>query len=89
MASNPTGSPCVPPEKPTTSFANDIGPMFAPFRANMIWRFDLGDYGTVKANANLIWGQISTQSMPPAPLPPLDASLIALYKTWMDECCPP
>ena len=31
-----------------TSFQKDIAPMLAPFRANMIWRFDITNYDTVK-----------------------------------------
>jgi len=34
-----------------TSFQTDIAPMFAPFQANMMWRFNLADYDTVKTNA--------------------------------------
>jgi len=75
-----------------TSFQTDIAPMFAPFRANMMWRFDLADYDTVKTNAQMIYGRLTGTTgnqMPPSPLPPLDPSLIALFHQWMDEGFPP
>ena len=72
-----------------TSFKTDIAPMFAPFRANMMWRFDITDYDTVQANAALISGQIGTSSMPPAPLPPFSPDQIALFEQWRTEGCPP
>jgi hypothetical protein len=75
-----------------TSFQTDIAPMFAPFQANMMWRFNLADYDTVKTNALMIYGRLTGTTgtqMPAPPMPPLDPSLIALYKQWMDEGCPP
>jgi hypothetical protein len=75
-----------------TSFQTDIAPMFAPFQANMMWRFNITDYETVKSNAAMIYGRLTGATgnpMPPPPLPPLDPSLINLYKQWMDEGCPP
>lgn len=75
-----------------TSFQTDIAPMFAPYRANMMWRFDLGDYVTVSANAAMILGRLTGTTgnqMPAPPLPPLDPSLIALFQQWMDDGCPP
>ena len=72
-----------------TSFKTDIAPMFAPFRANMMWRFDITDYQTVKTNAELIWGQISTSSMPPAPMPPFTQEQQDLFHAWMKEGSPP
>ena len=76
-----------------TSFKTDIAPMFAPFRANMMWRFDITDYETVKANAVLIYGRISasqsTPQMPPAPMPPLSTDQTDLFKQWMADGCPP
>jgi len=74
----------------STSFATDIAPMFAPYRDNMMWRFDLGDYDAVKANAAAIYGQISSAGgMPPPPLPPLEPSDVATFMSWMAESCPP
>jgi uncharacterized membrane protein len=72
-----------------TSFKTDIAPMFAPFRANMMWRFDITDYQTVKTNANLIWGQIGTSQMPPAPMPPFTQEQQDLFAAWMKEGFPP
>ncbi len=75
-----------------TSFQTDIAPMFAPFQANMMWRFDLADYDTVKTNAKMIYGRLTGTTgtqMPAPPMPPLDPSLIALFQQWMTEGCPP
>lgn len=75
-----------------TSFKTDIAPMFAPFRANMMWRFDITDYDTVKANADLIFFRISappnTPQMPPSPMPPLNQSQIDLFHQWMKDGYP-
>jgi hypothetical protein len=78
-----------------TSFQKDIAPMLAPFRANMMWRFDITDYDTVKANVVQIAGQIigngpaNPPSMPPPPYPPLSDQQQALFTQWQNECCPP
>ena len=75
-----------------TSFKNDIAPMFAPFRANMMWRFDITDYDTVSKNAKMIYGRLSGTTgtqMPPPPLEPLNQSQIDLFEAWMTEGCPP
>jgi hypothetical protein len=78
---------------PATSFAKDIAPIFAPFRDNMLWRFDLTDYDAVVANAGLIEGFITpsggSSAMPPAPLPPLEPFQVQLFKTWIAQQCPP
>jgi len=76
------------------SFANDIAPIFAPFWAEMAWRFDLRDYAQVKANAALIDTFISNDPdfprMPPANYgPPLSGEDIATFKRWIAEGCPP
>jgi hypothetical protein len=75
-----------------TSFQTDIAPMFAPFQANMMWRFNLADYDTVKTNAAMIYGRLTGTTgnpMPAPPMPPLDPSLIQLFQQWMTEGCPP
>ena len=75
-----------------TSFKDDIAPMFAPYRANMMWRFDITDYNTVSKNAKMIYGRLSGTTgtqMPPPPLEPLNQSQIDLFAEWMNECCPP
>jgi hypothetical protein len=76
------------------SFANDIAPIFAPFYAEMAWRFDLRDYDQVKANAILIDTFISADPdfprMPPANYgPPLSGQDIATFKQWIAQGCPP
>jgi hypothetical protein len=75
-----------------TSFALDIAPILAPYRDNMVWRFDLADYEAVKANAQLIYANISPtdgSQMPPPPLPPLRPADVAAFKSWIDGKCPP
>jgi hypothetical protein len=74
---------------PPVSFANDIQPLFKQFQGPMMWRLDLTSYDTVKANAALIYGQISTQSMPPPPFDPLTAAQIATFQAWMNAGYPP
>ena len=74
------------------SFARDIAPFLAPYRENMLWRFDLADYEAVKANADVIYTNISPLGqggMPPPPLPPLTDTDVAKFKFWIDEACPP
>jgi hypothetical protein len=74
------------------SFARDVAPILAPYRDNMLWRFDLADYDAVKANAELIYENISPtdgSQMPPPPLPPLDRADVATFHAWMAEACPP
>jgi hypothetical protein len=76
----------------STSFARDVAPFLAPYRDNMIWRFDLSDYETVKANAKLIYANISPTDgtqMPPPPVPPIRPADVAMFKAWMTEKCPP
>ena len=73
----------------SVSFANDIMPLFKQFQGPMMWRLDLTSYDAVKANAQTIFDQISTHSMPPPPFPPLKAEQIAAFKAWMDAGYPP
>lgn len=79
----------MPPAEP--SFARDVAPMLAPFRDNMIWRFDLADYEVVKANATLISQHIDPAEgdMPPPPIPPLAAGDFVVFEAWIAEGCPP
>lgn len=74
-----------------TSFARDIAPILAPFRDNMLWRFDLADYQAVKANATLISQHIDPAQgdMPPPPIPPLDQADFSVFESWIAEGCPP
>ena len=71
------------------SFANDIRPLFKQFQGPMMWRLDLTSYDAVKANAPLIFDQISTRHMPPPPFPLLSDEQIATFKAWMNQGCPP
>ena len=76
----------------TLSFARDIAPFLAPYRDNMLWRFDLADYEAVKANADLIStfiGPPGGAQMPPPPLPPLTDADIAKFNAWISDMCPP
>jgi hypothetical protein len=73
----------------TVSFASDIGPLFKQFQGPMMWRLDLTSYDAVKANAPLIFGQISTQLMPPPPFPPLSDAQVATFAAWMKQGFPP
>jgi hypothetical protein len=74
-----------------TSFQTDIAPMFAIYQANMMWRFNLTDYDTVKANAKMLLGRMTSTSdkMPPPPLDPFNPSQIALFTQWIADGCPP
>ncbi len=78
---------------PGVSFQEDIMPLFQQFQAQMMWRFDLTNYETVKANAQLIYQRISNEDgsgyMPPPPFPPLTDAQIQTFKQWMDDGCPP
>lgn len=76
-----------------TSFANDIKPIFSPFRENMLWRFDLTSYEQVKANASLIQVFITAapdgRMPPPNYGPPLTAQQIATFQQWINDGYPP
>ncbi len=72
-----------------TSFARDIVPLFSQYRASMLWRLDLTKYDDIKLNADMVYNQISTQSMPPPPYPSMTTEQVALFKTWMDQGFPP
>lgn len=76
-----------------TSFADDVAPIFGPFRGNMLWRFDLTDYEQVKANAEIIQVFITADPdgrMPPANFgPPLSAAQIATFQQWIRDGFPP
>jgi hypothetical protein len=69
----------------TVSFQKDIVPMFYEFRGPMLWRLDLTKYEDVKANAAMIYSQMSQQNMPPPPFPPFTANQTSLFQQWMTE----
>lgn len=74
------------------TFAGDIASILAPYREEMLWRFDLADYEAVKANSAMIYGRLTGSTgntMPPAPVPPLSAADIATFKSWIEDKCPP
>lgn len=71
------------------SFEQDIVPLFTQYRGSMLWRLDLTQYESMKRNAAMVYNQISTQSMPPPPYPPMTPAQIQLFKTWMDQGYPP
>ena len=74
------------------SFANDIAPTLYPYRGQMMWRFDLADYGDVKANAAVILEQINWDSgppsMPPPPFSPFTQEFVATFEQWMIDYNP-
>jgi glucose/arabinose dehydrogenase len=74
------------------SFERDIAPMFAQYRASMLWRLDLARYDDMKLNAPMVYSQISSDdgppSMPPPPYPPMTDAQVALFKAWMDQAFP-
>lgn len=68
---------------------DDIQGIFAPFRSQMMWRFNLGSYEDVAANAQIILLRIQTiGDMPPPPYPPLTAAQITTFQTWVQNGCP-
>jgi hypothetical protein len=67
----------------------DIQGIFAPFTSNMMWRFNLGVYENVSANASIIYDRIGPGGdMPPPPFPPLSDAQVQTFKNWMDHGCP-
>lgn len=73
------------------SFTNDIMPLFKQFQGQMMWRFDLTNYDQVKANAETIYGRISSSSgpMPPPPFDPLTPEQAQMFQQWIDDGCLP
>ena len=70
------------------NFNDNILPLFAKWRTQMIWRMDLADYETVKMNAAVIYQQIASRNMPPPNIATLTDDQIKLFKQWMDAGCP-
>ena len=74
----------------TTSFARDIAPLFAQFKSQMMWRFDLTSYDAVRGNAELVLGRLQGENgpMPPPPFDPLTQAQIETFETWIQEGFP-
>jgi hypothetical protein len=70
------------------SFERDIAPLFAQFRASMLWRLDLTRYEDMKLNAPMVLSQIKSERMPPPPYPPMTLKQITLFQTWMKQGFP-
>lgn len=66
----------------------DIQGIFAPFTAQMMWRFNLGSYEDVAANAQIILFRLQGGDMPPPPFPPLTAAQLTTFQTWVANGCP-
>jgi hypothetical protein len=75
----------------TVSFANDIAPTLFKYRGQMAWRLDLASYADVKANAQIIIGQIigNPPGMPPPPFDPFPQAFIDAFTNWMNQGYPP
>lgn len=76
----------------SVSFERDIAPLFRQFRGSMMWRLDLTKFEDVKANASMIYSQITPSqgivNMPPPPYPPLTTQQREIFKSWMNEGFP-
>lgn len=75
----------------TLSFANDIAPTLFKYRGQMAWRLDLASYEDVRANAEIIIGQITGDppQMPPPPFDPFPQSFVDAFANWMNQGYPP
>jgi hypothetical protein len=75
----------------TVSFANDIAPTLFKYRGQMAWRLDLASYDDVKANAAIIFAQLTSNppGMPPPPFNPFPQSFVDAFNTWMTTDFPP
>lgn len=74
----------------STSFQRDIAPLFAQFKDQMMWRFDLTSYDAVKGNADLILFRLQGGNgpMPPPPFDPLTSTQIDTFQRWINEGFP-
>ncbi len=72
------------------SFENDIKPILQQYMGQMMWRFDMTLYETVKANAADINYQIQSGSMPPQPWDnQLSAEQKQMFADWVYGKCQP
>ncbi len=69
------------------SFKNDIQPFFGQYKGQMIWRFDVTDYDTMRANWQLVYTNISDPGnpMPPPPFSPFSQSVIDDFLKWKQD----
>ena len=76
----------------TVSFAKDIAPTFAPYRAFMTWRLDITSYDDVVDNHMWICQRIDPKSgdpMPPPPHPEFGEAFFRTFKEWVAQEFPP
>jgi Ferritin-like len=83
-----------PPPVRTTSFAQDVVPMFRPVDIQHMGArgLDLTDFDAVRSSATLISKRlkgIGGRRMPPPPDAPLTAAQIERFDTWIAEGFPP
>jgi hypothetical protein len=73
------------------SFADDIAPTLFKYRGQMAWRLDLASYDDVRANADIILGQITGDppGMPPPPFDPFPKSFVDSFTAWQKAGYPP
>ena len=70
------------------SYSLHIQPMFTDQqRQCMLAYFDLKSYADVKSNAEDIYSQVSTKSMPADSSRPWPDEWIQLFRRWIDEGC--
>ena len=84
----------APPQGPT--WENAMRGLFNPIDVNHMLRdpgatgdpLDLGDYASVKANAQRIYGAVLNDHMPLPPSEKWTAEMKATFKAWMDNGSP-
>jgi hypothetical protein len=79
----------------SVSFKTDILPLFTQtdiaHMAELSVRLDDYSYMSQSDNASDVYGQVSSHSMPPAGSgeQPWTDQQVELFKTWIDDGCPP
>ena len=86
--SNPTPASASSAPTTTPGWQEDVRGIFAPFTAQMMWRFNLGSYDDVKVNAKLIEARLGAGDMPPPPFPPLSDTQRETFSAWIVAGCP-
>jgi hypothetical protein len=64
------------------SFANDMPATLFKYRGQMAWRLDLASYDDVKANADIILGQLGSDPPGMPPFDPFPPSFLAAFEAW-------